>query len=411
MHYNRQPLIPDTLDPWESLFINIDNDDIANYRPHPIVNICGSTAIHRHEITFLTGSSHCRAHAMAKMITAAVLNGSYPFAHSLQVARQADSGKSDDNGTQPKVMPGKVLWIDSVHSFYTVCGFVDDFKRNINVNSDNFRVMCLDDIGTFNECDETVLQHIIKAIRDFKPTLVVIDDLDHLTPECGMNLANNFYLAIRETLDHYDTSLLCVGYNLIGRAKATAGFIGKMLFPVANNVFRITNRGTIAHVRRVKGVSGDDQFEFAFTVNDQNFPQEVVMIPDNTSVEARFAEVTAVQDIFTSVLPADDALTPDELLTRLNKRHDDMNRLNRNRHLIAGALAQGIIVRDANRRYTINNDKCGNGTLAKPDYDPLDDLIANIQKHNKIPNIPKEYPINSLTYFNRRARHAHTPAN
>jgi hypothetical protein len=157
-------------------------------------------------------------------------------------------------------------------------------------------------------------------------------------------------------------------------------------------------------------VSGDDQFEFAFTVNDQNFPQEVVMIPDNTTVEARFAEVTAVQDIFTSVLPADEALTPDELLTRLNKRHDDMNRLNRNRHLIAGALAQGIIVRDAKRRYTINNDKCGNGTLAKPDYDPLDDLIANIQKHNKIPNIPKEKPINSLTYFNRRARHAHTPA-
>ena len=326
----------------------------------------------------------------------AVINGNYPFAHSLQVARQADSGKSDDNDNQAKVIPGKILWIDSVHSFYTVCGFVDDFKRNFNVNSDNFRVMCLDDIGTFNERDETVHQHIIKAIRDFKPTLVVIDDLDHLTPECGMNLANNFYLAIRETLDHYDTSLLCVGYNLIGRAKATAGFIGKMLFPVANNVFRITNRGTTAHVRRVKGVSGDDQFEFAFTVNDQNFPQEVVMIPDNTTAEARFAEVTAVQDIFTSVLPAHEALTPDELLTRLNKRHDDMNRLNRNRHLIAGALAQGIIVRDANRRYTINNDRCSNSTLVKPDYDPLDDLIANIQKHNKIPNIPKGYPINSL---------------
>ena len=143
---------------------------------------------------------------------------------------------------------------------------------------------------------------------------------------------------------------------------------------------------------------------------DQNFPQEVVMIPDNTAVEARFAEVTAVQDIFTSVLPEHEALTPDELLTRLNKRHDDMNRLNRNRHLIAGALAQGIIVRDANRRYAINNDRCSKSTLTKPDYDPLDDLIANIQKHNKIPNIPKGYPINSLTYFNRRARHSHTPA-
>ncbi len=37
MHYNRQPLIPDTLDPWESLFINIDNQDIANYRPQAML--------------------------------------------------------------------------------------------------------------------------------------------------------------------------------------------------------------------------------------------------------------------------------------------------------------------------------------------------------------------------------------
>ena len=52
---------------------------------------------------------------------------------------------------------------------------------------------------------------------------------------------------------------------------------------------------------------------------------------------------------------------------------------------------------------------CSNSTLAKLDYDPLDDLIANIKKHNKIPNIPKVNPINSLTYFNHRARQSHTP--
>ena len=403
MHYNRQPLLSDDRDPWKSLFINIDSEDLCNNRPHPIVNICGSTAIHRHEITFLTGSSHCRAHAMAKMITAAVLQGSYPYAQSLQVARQASGTTVQPDDNPPA--PGKVLWIDTVHSLYTVCGFIDDLKHAFNVSNDNFRVLSLDHIGTFNERDQTVHVHIINAIRDFRPTLVVIDDLDHLTPECGMVLADNFYLAIRETLDHYDTSLLCVGYNLIGRARSTAGYIGRMLFPIANNVFRLTNRGTTAMVQRVKGISGDDQFEFAFTINDQNFPQEVIMLPDKTSVEARYAEETTVRDIFTAVIPRDTSVSPDELLSRLNKRSDDMNRLNRNRHLIANAIARGILNRNDDGNYDINSDY-----YITPDADNaprpnfIDSYIRNLQKSIKVPLIPTPTDPKSLTFINTPAR-------
>lgn len=407
MHYNRKPFIGYDRDPWQSLFINIDNDDLSSHRPHPIVNICGSTAIHRHEITFLTGTSHCRAHAMAKMITAAILNGSYPYAESLQVARQLQDGQSlpDDGGddSQLSPSPGKVLWIDTVHSFYTVCGFIDDLKRNFSVTNLNFRLMCLDDIGTFNERDEMVHNHIINAIRDFEPTLVVIDDLDHLTPECGMFRADNFYLAMRETLDHYDISLLCVGYNLIGRAKSTAGYIGRQLFSIANNVFRLTNRGTTALVQRVKGITNDDQFEFAFTINDQNFPQEVIMTPDNASVEARFAEETTVRDIFTAVIPKDTALSPDELITRLNKRHEDMNRLNRNRHLIANALARGILNRNNEGKYDINSDYYS-ALNPSEDTDLLDSYIRNLKKASKIPLIPSKTDLNQLTFINSPAR-------
>lgn len=313
MHYNRQPLLSDDRDPWKSLFINIDSEDLCNNRPHPIVNICGSTAIHRHEITFLTGSSHCRAHAMAKMITAAVLQGSYPYAQSLQVARQASgtTARPDDNPPAP----GKVLWIDTVHSLYTVCGFIDDLKHAFNVSNDNFRVLSLDHIGTFNERDQTVHVHIINAIRDFRPTLVVIDDLDHLTPECG------------------------------------------------------------------------------------------IMLPDKTSVEARYAEETTVRDIFTAVIPRDTSVSPDELLSRLNKRSDDMNRLNRNRHLIANAIARGILNRNDDGNYDINSDY-----YITPDADNaprpnfIDSYIRNLQRSIKVPLIPTPTDPKSLTFINAPAR-------
>ena len=342
---------------------------------------------------------------MAKMITAAVLNGAYPYAQSLQVARQASSAQADpgsEDSSRLQPVPGKVLWIDTVHSFYTVCGFLQDLKRNFDVSSKNFALMCLDDIGTFNERDEKVHYHIIDAIRTFQPTLVVIDDLDHLTPECGMVLADNFYLAMRETLDHYDTSLLCVGYNLIGRAKSTAGYIGRMLFPIANNVFRITNRGTTAMVRRVKGITDDDQFEFAFTINDQNFPQEVIMMPDNPSVEARFVEDNTVRDIFTAVIPKDTSVTPDELVSRLNKRHDDMNRLSRNRHLIANALVRGILNRSDDGYYNVNSDYYS--VLNANTNGLFDSYIRKIKEASKIPVIPAKTDPNPLTFINGPAR-------
>ena len=339
---------------------------------------------------------------MAKMIAAAVLQGSYPYAQSLQVARLLDHEHSQpdaEDASQLPPTPGKVLWIDTVHSFYTVCGFIDDLKRNFDVSNENFRLMCLDDIGAFNEREETVHFHIVNAIRTFQPTLVVIDDLDHLTPECGMVRADNFYLSIRETLDHYDTSLLCVGYNLIGRAKSTAGYIGRLLFPIANNVFRVTNRATTAMVQRVKGITGDDQFEFAFTINDQNFPQEVIMMPDSASAEARFAEDNTVRDIFTSVIPKDTAVSPDELITRLNKRHDDMNRLNRNRHLIASALARGILNRNDDGKYDVSSDYY---TILNSNNaaNLIDDYIRNLKKSCKMPFIPAKTKPEPLTFVN-----------
>ena len=404
MHYNRRPIaqcIED--DPWSHLCLNIEFEELKESAPRAIVNIAGSTMLHQHEITFATGMSNCRAHAFAKMMAAAVIDGKYAPMPSLKVASHEE-----------KDAKGRVLWIDSVHSFYTCCGIIRDIKHSVStpVNSDNFMFMCLDDLGAFNERDILVHHHIFKAISEFKPSLIIIDDLDHLTPECGMFQADNFYLQLREYLDHYDVAVLCVAYNLLGRMKGTAGHIGKRIFPVANNVLRISNRGTTAVVQRVKGITCDDQFECAFTINDNNMPQEVILEPEQASLAQRFVEATAVQDIFTAVIPQNESLTPDQLVEKLNKRQEQMNRINRNRHLIASALAQKILNRDSNGNYIVNPDiyNAERNPANTFDMDFIKKYIDKLQKNKDIPFIPRQKDINVLTYFNRPARPSnHSP--
>ena len=397
MHYNRQPIaqcIED--DPWSHLCLNVEHEELTESRPRAIVNIAGSTMLHQHEITFATGMSHCRAHAFAKMMAAAVIDGKYAPMPSLKVARHEEQNTKN-----------RVLWIDSVHSFYTCCGIIRDIKRSVSTpaDNDNFMFMCLDDLGVFNERDIHVHHHIFKAINEFNPSLIIIDDLDHLTPECGMFQADNFYLQLREYLDHHDVAVLCVAYNLLGRMKGTAGHIGKRIFPVANNVFRISNRGTTAVVRRVKGITCDDQFECAFIINDDNMPQEVILEPEQATLAQRFVEATAVQDIFTAVIPRQESLTPDQLVEKLNKRQEQMNRVNRNRHLIASALAQKILNRDSEGNYIVNPDiyDAERNPVNHFDMDFIKKHIDKLQQTNDIPFIPRQTGINVLTYFNRPA--------
>ena len=395
MHYNRTPLLPSELNPWDCLCLNIDMKNLADNRPHAVVNINGATILHQHEITFLTGASHCRAHAFAKMLAGAVIDGSYSFASSVQVA---DHDKPD--GDRDKDAP-KVLWVDTVHSFYTCCGIIDDLKQNFNVSQDNFSLICLDDLGTFNERYDMVLHGIIDTIHKFKPSLVIIDDLDHLATDCGVNLTDNFYLKVREILDHNDISFLCIGYNLVGRAKSTAGSIGKSLFAVASNVFRLSNRGTTAIVQRVKGITCDDQFTFAFNINDRNFPQEVLLTPQADPSGDAIIEAAAVQEIFTAVMPHDEALTSEQLIDQLNKRNDSIRRLKRHQHLIAGALSRGILSRNDQGHYILNHQFSKDTPPPSGNY--LDYYINKLNIISNIPPLPSKQSLNSLTFIKNPA--------
>ena len=135
-------------------------------------------------------------------------------------------------------------------------------------------------------------------------------------------------------------------------------------------------------------------------------PQEVILEPEQATLAQRFVEATSVQDIFTAVIPQNESLTPDQLVAKLNKRQEQMNRINRNRHLIASALAQKILNRDSDGNYIVNPDIYdAYRNNANPfDMDFMKKYIDKLQKTNEIPFIPRQKGINVLTYFNRPAR-------
>jgi hypothetical protein len=213
---------------------------------------------------------------------------------------------------------------------------------------------------------------------------------------------------VREYLDHHDASFLCIGYNLIGRAKSTAGPIGKRLFAVASNVFRLTNKGTTAIVQRVKGITSDDQFTFAFNINDRNFPQE--LIPTTAGADPTgdaVIEAAAVQELFTAVLPADQAMTPRQLISELDKSRSDIRRLKRHQRLIADALSRGILNRNDAGHYTLSPQLTSQASPAPNGY--LDYYIDKFNTIRNIPPIPHQQPLNDLTFIKHPAPPTTTP--
>ena len=120
-----------------------------------------------------------------------------------------------------------------------------------------------------------------------------------------------------------------------------------------------------------------------------------------------------MQDIFNAVIPPNQSLTPDQLVDKLSKRQEQLNRITRNRQLIASALAQKVLIRATNGNYTLNPDICDTkrNTGNSFDIDFIKKFTDKLQKTNEIPFIPRRKGINVLTYFNRPAHPSDHPHN
>lgn len=304
--------------------------DLSQFGATPLIINCGIPVILNHEITIVTGSCHSRTAHYAKMLATAILNdGNYPYAASLSTAAKG----------------GKVMWIDSVNSIHSVACLMQEFKDNCKVTSDNFRLMCLDCLGSFLNNSTLIVDLVINAIRDFRPNFIVINDLDHLIPFAGHRDSHDLAAFLREITTLQDVAVCAVGHNLIGKVKNTTGLLGNELLGIASSIFRVIDHGATSCVTSYKSFD-QTPYDFTFTLNEHNLPQEVVIAPQRVSASQDYIDTSTLQDIFSSIIPDNKTITPDQLMAGVSGHLIHLSRFNRARNLIANALIRGIITRD-----------------------------------------------------------------
>lgn len=316
--------------PWQQLIIN-DETQIADCQSKTIVSINGQTVIRQHASTYITGKDSCQAHHFAKMIAVAVLKGEYEHAPGLNV-------------TPTDEQPATVLWVDSVRGVHPCADFFNEMISRYDNQHKQFSLLCLSKLGHLKYDFYGILSAIEEAIKRIKPTLLVIDDIDHLMPYCGVNVASAFNHVIRDTLNHTDTACLFIGYNHLGKQASTTGNLGKLLFPEANNIFSVTTQYDFSKVRLVRSFmyQANSDAEFLFKVDGDNLPHEVVSnLPERQN--RNFIRQNTLRDIISEVVNPGETISPDQLFDALNNRRQQLNRIDRTRALIAQATQLGII--------------------------------------------------------------------
>ena len=352
-------------DPWGQCVFN-HQTNLDEYKVNHLVTIGGQPIISQHRATYLTGRDTCHAHHFAKMLAGAVIAGSYQHAPSLVAsptlpvtAEIPDNPRKPDSPTHQRTTtanPGKVLWIDTVHSPYDCAQIYREMQSNFHFTDGDFTLMCLDMLGVFRENYYSLIHTIEDHIRILKPALIVIDDIDHFMPHCGINVASTFNHILRDTINHTETAFLLIGYNHLGKRAATTGDLGKLLFPGSNSVFSVSTQNGISHVRTVRALEyvSSDEPEFIFSIGEGNIPHEMVKTLSSAPVAPSHVEQCTLQDIFTQVIEPNESLSPDELVTRVSKRKAQLNRIDRARTLIAQALTYGLIKKQAeSNTYTL----------------------------------------------------------
>lgn len=320
---------PNFEDPQKNCVFTCETD-LSHFGATPLITNCNIPVLLNHEITLVTGNSHSRTHHYAKMLATAILNGGdYPFATSLKT----------------EVKGGRVMWIDTVNSIHAVSSLMQEFKDNCNITSDNFHLMCLDCLGSFHNNSSLIVDLVINAVRNLKPNFIVIDDIDHLIPFAGHRDATDFVAFLRDITSHHDVSVCAVGHNLIGKVKNTTGLLGNELLGVAANIFRVTDHGATSTVTSYKSFQ-QTPYDFTFTLNDHNLPQEVVITPQRISPSQDYIDTHTLQDIFSDIIPDGQSITPTDLMSGVSGLLIHMVKFNKARNLISNALIRGLITRD-----------------------------------------------------------------
>jgi len=286
---------------WQACQFNGDTD-LTPLRSNNLVSINGLPYLRQHHVTFLTGRETCRAHHFAKHLAIQVLS-----------ADQSSTASS------------KVLWIDTLNGPHVGAAIFSELSQHVQDKHD-LHYLCLDVLGGLRDDHWWIMRNIEQLISQLKPQLVVIDDIDHFFPLCGIRLATEFDRVVRDSLNHSDTAFLFIGYNLTGKKACTAGLLGKMLFTSANDIFSLSTVRDVTSVRHLNGYDmhvNPDDAQFHFSIGPDNLPLETRL--------PRKAPATGIDDdtltgIVGDIIHNGHDITPRDLLAQVKARHNQLKR-------------------------------------------------------------------------------------
>lgn len=255
--FERKPLVNNQMD---CVFSPEEIDRMQ--QPSHLVTMDAAASIYAQEVTIITGTDAARTALFAKMLAATVITRDYPFA----------------TGLKSPLVNGKVLWIDSVNSLQATTQLASDMKQIAGAQSSNFKIAALSALGNGKDYCCMVEDVIENTISAFKPHLIIINNLDTLLPYVSWNFAYHFTEHIRAYIFNHHAAVCAIGHNLIGKVKRTTGYLGEIFYPIASTVYRVSERSK--NESAVTRVSCYKTFQrcpkdFAFTINELNFPQQV----------------------------------------------------------------------------------------------------------------------------------------
>ena len=254
--------------------------NLSDFTIKTLVTINGQPILRTHHTTYLTGKETCHAHHFAKHLAIQVLNSTSPVPTPpvpCAVALPLPSSPSSSSSC-------KVLWIDTLHGPHISARIYSELVSQAP-DKDSLHFVCLDILGGQRDNHYMLSRNIEALIKELSPTLVVIDDIDHLMPFCGINIASEFCRIIRDIVNHTDTACLFIGYNHLGKKASTTGNLGKYLFLDSSDIFTLTTQRDVTTVRLINSYDMSHQSNdtlFSFTIGDDNLPHETERYPHAT---------------------------------------------------------------------------------------------------------------------------------
>ncbi|MBQ9556694.1 MAG: hypothetical protein IJV05_10760 [Muribaculaceae bacterium] len=349
INYYRQANISQH-DSWQECQFTSDTD-LTPFTIKPLVSINGQPFLRQNHSTYLTGKDTCRAHHFAKMLAAAVLAGDCPNVPSAQVSDTVsvtiDTTRRSDIRRQTfttTATPRSVLWIDTIHGPHVSAQLFRELSAHVSSGA-RLQLVCLDVLGSERDNFFALNRRIEALIQELTPALVVIDDIDHFMPFCGVNIATEFCRIVRDVTNHTETSFLFVGYNHLSKKASTTGNLGKYLFIDSSDVFALTTQHEVTTVRLIRSYDlsrHPDNTEFRFTIGPDNFPHEA----EKAAMNSNRAD-DGLDTIIPDVLQPGESVTASDLTTRVTTRQRQLKKDARSQDIIDQAISLNLIKKES----------------------------------------------------------------